>query len=125
MTCYALHLYIVHFHVINFRPQIVFGVLLLSTVYGQESKSDVKLEMGKLAESIRGSALLKQELTGTVAPSIGKTFEQLKLPSEDQVNEFIKIEAVNFQKTEIQNKELSSKNTVLIYLNYFLYWKNK
>ena len=124
MTCYALHLYIVHFHVINFRPQIVFGVLLLSAVYGQESKSDVKLEMGKLAESIRGSALLKQGLTGTVAPSIVKKFEQLKLPSEDQVNEFIKIEAVNFQKTEIQNKELSSKNTVLIYLNYFLYWKN-
>ena len=120
-----MHLYIGHFHVINFRPQFVLGVLLLSTVYGKESKSDVKLEMGKLAESIRGSALLKQELTGTVAPSIGKTFEQLKLPSEDQVNEFIKIEAVNFQKTEIQNKELSSKNTVLIYLNYFLYWKNK
>jgi hypothetical protein len=125
MTCYALHLYIVHFHVINFRPQFVLGVLLLSAVYGQESTGDVKLEMGKLAESIRGSALLKQGLTGTVAPSIGKKFEQLKLPSEDQVNEFIKIEAVNFQKTEIQNKELSSKNTVLIYLNYFLYWKNK
>ena len=92
MTCYALHLYIVHFHVINLRPQIVFGVLLLSAVYGKESKSDVKLEMGKLAESIRGSALLKQGLTGTVAPSIGKQIEQLKLPSEDQVNEFIKIE---------------------------------
>jgi hypothetical protein len=54
-----------------------------------------------------------------VAPSIGKKFEQLKLPSKDQVNEFFEIEAVNFQKTEIQNKELSSKNTVLIYLNFY------
>jgi hypothetical protein len=71
------------------------------------------------------SCFIKQGLTGTVAPSIGKTFEQLKLPSEDQVNEFIKIEAVNFQKTEIQNKELFSKNIVFIYLSYFLYWKNK
>ena len=114
-----------HFHVINFRPQFVLGVLLLSAVYGKESKSDVKLEVGKLAESIRGSSLLKQGLTGTVAPSIGKKFEQLKLPSKDQVNEFFEIEAVNFQKTEIQNKELSSKNIVFIYLSYFLYWKNK
>lgn len=120
-----MHLYIGHFHVINFRPQFVLGVLLLSAVYGKESKSDVKLEVGKLAESIRGSSLLKQGLTGTVAPSIGKKFEQLKLPSKDQVNEFFEIEAVNFQKTEIQNKELSSKNIVFIYLSYFLYWKNK
>ena len=67
-----LRIAFVHFHVINFRPQIVFGVLLLSAVYGQESKSDVKLEMGKLAESIRGSALLRQGLTGTVASSIDK-----------------------------------------------------
>jgi hypothetical protein len=118
-------LYIGHFHVINFRPQFVLGVLLLSAVYGKESKSDVKLEVGKLAESIRGSSLLKQGLTGTVAPSIGKKFEQLKLPSKDQVNEFFEIEVVNFQKTEIQNKELSSKNIVFIYLSYFLYWKNK
>jgi hypothetical protein len=41
------------------------------------------------------------------------------------LNEFFEIEAVNFQKTEIQNKELSSKNIVFIYLSYFLYWKNK
>jgi hypothetical protein len=64
--------------------------------------------VGKLAESIRGSSLLKQGLTGTVAPSIGKKFEQLKLPSKDQVNEFFEIEVVHFQKTEIQNKELSN-----------------
>lgn len=115
-------MYIGHFHVINFRPQIVFGVLLISAVYGQDSKSDYQLEIGKLAESLRGSSLLKQGLTGTVPPSTDEKFEPLKLPSKDQVNEFIEIETVNFQKTEIQNKELSSKNTIF---SYFLYWKNK
>lgn len=116
-------MYIRHSHVINFRPQIVFGVLLISAVYGQDRKTDVKLEMGQIAESIRGSSLLKQGLNGTVPPTIDGKFEQLKLPSKDLVNQFIEMEAVNYQKTEIQNKELSSKTTVLIYLHYFLYWK--
>jgi hypothetical protein len=75
-------LYIVHFHVINLRPQIVFGVLLLSAVYGKESKSDVKLEMGKLAESIDLTLLAIRLTPITGAPDSYIMYYQFRTPTQ-------------------------------------------
>lgn len=74
--------------------------------------------MEKLIKAIQGSSLIKDGLTGTVAPSAdnNEKKELLNIPSEDEVKRFIVMAEENFQKIEDQNIEFASKNNIFINL---------